>query len=531
MWAWVSMALAAQVQLQVERKDLVEGQALPLQLVVSDANVSSVPVIPVPDGLQIEYQGQSTQSFFSNFRSSVALIFNYNLLALRGGSYTIGPLTIQTSAGPLSTAPLRLQVSGRENQGGLDQVTATLGDTVAWAGQLLVYHATFVTGRSLIHAEWAPPQVTGFSLEGAVPAKTADGNLVQEGKSLKQVELFVPMRAGTAGKRTIPGAVLQGQFALARSRSRPQFFGLDRFGDVQEEVFSADPLSVEVKALPTEGRPPDWNGLIGHFQVESHASVSNVKVGDTVTVEITVTGDAPLAGFKLPPLSGDGFRVYDDQPVVTAELEGAKVVANATYKRAVVPQKPGSLDIPGTSVSYFDPTTGRYATAQTEALHLTVTGEAASAQVASFAGTAARPVDTLGEDILPLHTQPNLRASWRGTWAWTLALPGALLLLGEAASRIQPRRRVVEEAYRPDFSALPHEPEARLAALDEMFRRVVSKKLQIKPEQLTRESLTGLGEAAEEAEAVYRQLEAARYRGDAPEALEGRLRSLVEALR
>jgi hypothetical protein len=103
--------------------------------------------------------------------------------------------------------------------------------------------------------------------------------------------------------------------------------------------------------------------------------------------------------------------------------------------------------------------------------------------------------------------------------------------MGEAAVKLRPRRRVVEQAFRPDFSSLPHEPEARLAALDDIFRRVVAQKLKLKPEQLSRESLAGLGEQAEAAEGIYRQLEAARYRGDAPEALESRLRTLVEALR
>jgi hypothetical protein len=247
---------------------------------------------------------------------------------------------------------------------------------------------------------------------------------------------------------------------------------------------------------------------------------------------MTLSGNAPLAGIKLPPLAGSGFKVYDDQPVAEAKLVDGQIVATASYKRAVVAQQPGTLEIPSLSLSYFDPVSGAYRSVQSAPLSLTVSGTASAAQVASFAQAppAATEVDVLGEDILPLRTASLPSSSPTGIWAWTLLIPGLALLLAELLPRLRPRPRVVEAGPVLSLDSLPTQPEARLAALDQIFRQVVARRLGTPEESLRREQLSGLGELAAPAEQVYRALEAARYRGDSPDGLEATVRRIVEQL-
>ncbi len=529
MLLWIATVQAASLQLQLERRELVEGQTMTAQLVLTDATVAAPPEISVPDGLQLRFAGQKVSSFINNFRSSQALIFSYELVALRPGSYTLGPVQVESSVGKLKAAAVSLQVSARSSS---ERLVATLGEGDSYEGQVRVYQLHFETARPLVDAVWSPPEAPGFSPEAAVEPMQAKDSRVDGGTTLAIHDLYFPIRFAAAGKRVVPGGVLQARFALARSRQRQPFFGLDRFGDVQEEIFSAEPLPVVVKALPTEGRPADFSGFIGQLSLSAVASATQLSVGDTVTIQLNLSGNAPLAGIKLPALQGSGFKVYDDQPVAEAKLVAGQIVATASYKRAVVAQQPGTLEIPSVSLSYFDPITGAYQNVRSAPILLNVSGTASSAQVASFAEKppAATEVDVLGEDILPLRTATLPSASPTGSWAWILLIPGAGLLLAELLPHLRPRPREVVATPTLSLDNLPAQPEARLAALDLIFRQAIARRLGTPEENLRREQLGALGEHAAAAEQVYRALEAARYRGDSPDGLEASVRRIVEQL-
>jgi hypothetical protein len=97
--------------------------------------------------------------------------------------------------------------------------------------------------------------------------------------------------------------------------------------------------------------------------------------------------------------------------------------------------------------------------------------------------------------------------------------------------RLRPRPREVVTTPILSLDNLPAQPEARLAALDLIFRQAIARRLGTAEESLRREQLSALGEHAAAAEQVYRALEAARYRGDSPDGLEASVRRIVEQIR
>lgn len=398
---------------------------------------------------------------------------------------------------------------------------------------MLVYHLRFETERQLVDGRWGPPDGPGITTEPGLEPVTAE-NQVGDGPAMHVVsELFYPLRVGKPGPLVIPGGIFRGQFAVAGRRRRGGNGAMDGLFDdlagmtqVASETWSAPPLKLTARDVPLEGRPPGYGGLVGDFRIESRASAASVAVGETVTVEVQIDGNAPLAGFSLPPLVGDGFRVYDDQPVTEARLVGGRVQATGHYKRAVVPEVAGVVEIPAVELAWFDPVAGRYASARTEPLRLEVSGAAGAAKVDSFAGPQKDEVGALADDILPVRTTGATSAPWSGRLAWVLLLPGAAALAAQSARSLRLRPRVRAER-RFDFPDLPGDPEGRLAGLDRIFRERVAIRLGVAPEALRREDVATLGE---DAEGVFRELERLRYGGASGQLPEAAVRRVVEGL-
>ncbi len=533
---WIQAAFAAQVALQVDSADLREGQSVALELVVVDTTVRGVPEIPVPDGLQVTYRSQSQQRSIMNFQSTVSTTYSYALTALNQGTYVLEPVEVITSAGPLRTAAVRLTVAPR-GSAETDTLKASVDLPAAWVGQIRVYHLRFQTEKRVVTGRWSPPTGPGFTAEPSVEPSTTEYTLTQDGKPLAVQELFYPIRISAPGKWSIPGGVLQAQFAVTQRRQRRPAGGLFEdggfgvFDNVRSEVYSAEPIALHPKAVPTEGRPANATDLVGQFTIAAKSSASSVLVGETVTVEVTLEGDGDLAGFTLPPIEGEAFRVYDDQPVVVARIEDGHYRAVATFKRAIVPQTSGVLDIPPIYLAYFDPIAGAWASVATEPLHLIVGGEAATAQVDSYGSGAPRSVDALGEDILPVRTDPRTASAWfPPEAALVLLAPGAVALAAQGLRRVR-RRPAPAAQKRLDFEDLPADPEERLAGIEQIFRERIGGVLGVAPAGLRREDLARLSEDADVADALYRELERLRY-GAAGSALpEARVRAFIERLR
>ncbi len=524
----VAVAWAADARLMLEGASLREGQTVPLELVVHEARVRGVPSLDVPDGLQVAFQGQSQQHTIVNFEATSSTTFRYALTALRRGSYTLGPYTLETSSGALQVPPRSVEVGARV-EGGTDDLRVDLDTDTAWVGQVLVYHLAFETEKALVQRRWSPPSAEGFTVEPSLEPEASERRAAQDGAARTIEELRVALRATAAGRRTLPGGLLQAQFVVARPRrGDPIFDELARFGDVRAEVFAAPARTVTVKPLPTADRPADFSGLVGHFRLTATPSATSLSVGDTLTLDVRVDGDGTLAGVKLPTVDVPGFRIYDDAPQVVTAWDGGAYHAVATLKRALVALEAGRWTVPPVRLVTFDPATGGWATLSTEPIEVEVTGTAAAAAVQSFATPGPAVPAPAAEDILPMRAHARIHRPLPPTWALSLLAPGTVWLLAQAV-RALPRRRTRNAPAPTGWSPLPEDPEARIAACERRLREAAARRVGCAPDALRREDLAALGPHAPEADACWRSLEAARYGGGAM-LDEARIRTLVEVL-
>ncbi len=154
---------------------------------------------------------------------------------------------------------------------------------------------------------------------GQVIAEKAQGTL--DGKRYLTVtfrKIMVPRESGTFSfpQATVAGKVLSGYEQRRRGFGDmfddPFFSDFGRQAVYEGFVVPSNQPSLHVLALPAAGRPPDFSGLVGTYQISAEASPTDINVGDPITVKLRVSGTRYLDQVELPPLA--------DQPSLAERL-------------------------------------------------------------------------------------------------------------------------------------------------------------------------------------------------------------------
>ena len=97
---------------------------------------------------------------------------------------------------------------------------------------------------------------------------------------------------------------------------------------------------VEVRPLPTEDRPQDFNGAIGPHVIAAVATPTEVPVGDPVTLSLTVRGAGPLDRLSAPRLDRVD-ALTEDFEVPAESLAGELTAGGKTFTLTI--RAPGAM--------------------------------------------------------------------------------------------------------------------------------------------------------------------------------------------
>jgi hypothetical protein len=171
--------------------------------------------------------------------------------------------------------------------------------------------------------------------------------------------------------------------ALVGSAGRQQrrspldgFFDDDFFNPGKKALYKtfvarSQPVILTALALPEEGKPANFAGWVGHFQVETAASPAEVSVGDPITLTVSVKGPDYLDHVELPPLAKDPEIERDFK--VPEEM--AAGVVRGSVKQFTQTLRPKSAEVkavPPLKIPYFNPDSGRYEIAESKPIALMV---------------------------------------------------------------------------------------------------------------------------------------------------------------
>lgn len=144
-------------------------------------------------------------------------------------------------------------------------------------------------------------------------------------------------------------------------------FTMDVIKGFKGFTLTSSGATIEIKPLPS-GAPSDFIGAVGEFSIARKIDTTSVKQGEVFKLTIGIEGTGNIQNSLKPELNlPKGMIVYGD-PIITKNISygvnGAE--GRISYEFNIQVSSSGKIEIPGTSISYFDPTSAQYVTVKSE---------------------------------------------------------------------------------------------------------------------------------------------------------------------
>lgn len=481
LWCLLAPASAQEPDLkvspQLSARTLEPGQqaVLSYQITGAQEGLQDFPqVIEVP-GLSITYSGQSRRVLPFDGMPQIEITLRYTVQGAKPGTYQIPAQTIKADNKEVQTAavPVTVTEPAELDNEFLPTVQLSVGRTEFWKGEVVPVKVAILMHPGVQQLSQFFPQIktAGFAVNrfdrsGGMEARQI-GGAVWRAYQLESV-----LTALQAGAQEFGPAEVKAELLIPFAGSLDDPFGRQQ-GNRRNVTLTSNTLKVNVKELPQEGRPADFGGAVGDFELELEASPTTLNAGDPIALEIAVGGMGNFDAVTAPKMeSTDGWRLY--APRVSQENRAwGTEPGRKSFTQILIPEKP-QTEIPPFVIHFFNPQTGTYVTRRSQPIALTVTGEfkapaAGAGDAKDFAGSVEVPPPS--EELGDILDQPLTDGKWLSTAVapapvnrvFLHAAPAALLLLllGNGARR---RWKAAAAARRP-VEGTPREPHAILTDL------------------------------------------------------------------
>src|SRR2546428_1654828 len=468
------------------------GETVELQIKVTGPGDARPPEEISVDGLEIHATGQSRQFEIHNFATSSSVTYNYTILPLRAGRFTIPPQTVRAGGNLLKTPELTLNVadspsrpSGVGTGRGTQTQSVRASDLVfaelivpqktAYVGEIVPVQIRMGFDPRVRPRLIEPPEITGQGFTAQKLQESGQNSETINGRPYDVVTYKTAIAAARAGKFEVGPVKAKAQVLVPRPRSAPRsrsrspfdLFELDdpfsdpffsnpfaQIGERREIEIKSEPVALEVKPLPPKA-PPSFSGAIGNFTMTTDAKPNSVQVGDPITVTAAISGRGNFDRVNAPVVEDDrGWHKYPPSSKFKQDDE-VGISGTKTFETVLSPNEKKQT-LPVLALSYFDPAKEQYVTVRSEPIAISVQGAAAAPNVAatqpgsSPPTTATRPVPAIQstakpQDILyQLTERPRAAESFAPFYTrhffWGTQLIPLLALIGFVGWKIRRAR-------------------------------------------------------------------------------------------
>ena len=412
---------APKVSATLSSPTIAVNESVDLEVTVQGSVRADEPAPPNVDGLEFRGTSQSNQMSIIGTEVSQRVSYTFRYLAKREGTFTFPAMDVVIGGQQMKTNALTLTVRAGARMaapGDLAYVIIEPLKKTAFVGEDI---GVAISGYFDLSNQWnlqSKPQLTA---EGFNPRDISDGVRTQEtinGKAYGRIVFRTVVTPTKAGKLKLGEVKLPVLYSSGRPNPYDVF---GRLGRPQQMDLVAPAVDIDVKPLPSDGRPKDFAGAVGQFKFRGTGSPAKVKIGEPVTMTLVIEGQGNFDRITTPPLAEpDGWNTYDSEDTFSA-ADDLRITGTKTFKLPVSPLAPKTT-LPVFAFTFFDPSAEKYVTLKNDATPLVVEG--APAIVAPVAPAEVKP--EAKPDLLPNLPLAGTSSSMRPTLTPTL-LFGAIL--------------------------------------------------------------------------------------------------------
>jgi len=254
--------------------------------------------------------------------------------------------------------------------GGPQKIEAFVDNPGPYVNEQITYTFRYLYSAripSLEPPKYTPPSLTHF-WKKELPRKRRHPEVI-DGTTYQVEEIKVALFPLTAGATTIEPAQLALPARAGYSRSDTP------------KVLVTDAIEINVRPLPQTGKPAQFTGTVGQYQINAQVEDSRftgvergtIEAGNGFTLRLQVSGRGNIETLTepaLPPLPN--MTVYS--PKITDAMDEAEsnIQGSRTYEYVIIPSKAGNWTIPAIEYPYFDPQRESYQMARTVPIPINV---------------------------------------------------------------------------------------------------------------------------------------------------------------
>jgi len=382
---------------------------------------------PVFDGFRvIAGPSQQVSQSWANGKSSFNKTYSYYLLPTQKGTISIKQASIEYNGQVYKTMPLSVKVSDaveqprdpNDNSVSINDALYLVAD-VSKADPYLNEPITVVYKLYFSHnigitnwQELNKPKYNNFWSQNIDIKQLVAEEGMYNGERFRYVVLrktvLYPQKEG---KLEIEPLSLDIDVELPTNRRNV-------FGQViltkDHKRVSAGSRVINVKPLPENGKPLGFGGAVGKLDFKVSASRTNLKNGESMELEVLVSGNGNLKLFSLPkPVVPSALEMYDPvhSETVNTPLSGMNGVISDKY--TIIPQFKGSYTIKPMQFSYFDLGTQKYKTITSSEIIVEVADGPISSRnaVANNTNSVNKKTVEAGDQFKFIHLKTNLKST------------------------------------------------------------------------------------------------------------------------
>jgi len=455
--------------MDLNRTKIAIGETALLSIAVSsDKQVGlSEPKLPPLPSFDVHPSGNSSSLQIINGAVSYSMTFNYILSPKKEGTFPIRKASLVYGGRRYESNELKIDVVKTSAQAGAPAedvvrdddgtlrnlfVTAETDIKKAYVAQQVKLVVKFYRAVDASSPEIFMPQTPGFWTYDVSQPRQYYQDL--KGRTYivrEERKILFPTSPGdlTIGETQVRTAIPTGR----QNRDPFSMFG-DLFQERQYVTLKAPPFNIEVLPLPDAGKPADFSGAVGRYDISAQIDKRNVQVNEAISLSVRISGQGNIKSLPEPQLPDlPDFRVETSSSDYDAGLQGDDVGGSKVYEYVLIPRVAGEKKIGSIELSYFDPRTKSYKTSKTAPIDINVSqGEAVANEEVPYNIVSGQTVALQETGIR--YIKPEIKSSQRqGYLTLTstvflvfMAIP-SLALLGCVGNVVRRRRLQSDVGY------------------------------------------------------------------------------------